>query len=382
MHYSRTMLQEILLFAEIVLMVIFLNLILIPLTNALIFEKGMAVALGKRNQLIYCSQAIGTSAELDLEEIAAGIGGKTEIYQTKSYLLPLVDGEAYLIVISEDLYQNLNLEMESGMLEQTDTQPVPVVVSGPLAQSYKIGDSFSSLIGDELKEFVVSGTIKTNGTIVDIHQQLGSFKNLYAAGFPLAHDRYKSVSFALAVENQANLSLQKNNSAAVFRVEKTQKLDTVIGQLESAFGMVADFHSFSELSDNLFREVFEGVTWEAVMLFLFCIVIVFNYTTYIIINTRRKQHMISILIICGLSSVRSFFLQLISVLLLTVPAVLTGLVVSPTIMKALREDSYGYSYVVSGVVVCCFLTAGIVGVVIARIRRRNTAISLIYKTEV
>ncbi len=400
MLYSRKKIKELALAAEIFLMVILLAIALVPISNVIVFSQSLQKTLGGTNDLIYFtpSPTLGVNLSSDQlqneqieklkpEDVEFPEGVTTEIYRTNLTYAVLKDEvqdkdyRANLLSYSENLHERIKLSLSSGDILKTKDGAVSVVISPELAQKYGVGDSFVSKVGDgaEEVEFFVTGILSKKANVLSFGEQGGTYIKLGILGGTLADLENKGYNFMIAVQNTEILPAYDWGGAAVFSVPKGTDMDSVIDMLNKKYSAEGSFHSYDSIYQTTIESSINDNEENVIMLFLFSIVLVFNYLGYVIINIKRKAHLNAILNICGLSFKRSVFINMLSVAIIVVPAVVLGLIFAPTVITAMRINYYGYNFTMYMAILLFFIITLIISVIVSFIRKRNAAIIKSYK---
>ena len=115
------------------------------------------------------------------------------------------------------------------------------------------------------------------------------------------------------------------------------------------------------------------------MLFLFALVYLFGFGGYIVINTLQKRKVFSILMINGMYFSRMLCLNLLSSLLITIPATVLGMIAAPYLIRKLAYTTF--TGITPGTIVCIlllFLGSVLFSIVATVVQWRRTSIRELY----
>ena len=251
------------------------------------------------------------------------------------------------------MYNSLNFELKKGELVNTQDEYLPVVISSHLANRYNIGDVMSCTINSSTTVLCkVSGILKSNSILVDVNKQEGSELTVDAVGFNMA--KYND-DFVIAVTSSKMEISEEKVDAALFAFSQGTNIDRIIDELNETYINKYSFYSFNTLRNNTIKSSISDMDWRIVLLFLFSIVVVFNFIGYIVINTRQKQKILSIMNICGLSFRKSLVLNIVSLMIIVIPALLIGLIFSPIILINMDIEYYGLNVFLAGAIAFIFI---------------------------
>ena len=358
MLMSKKKIKEFFLMAEVGLMVFLITFTLVPISNALNLANGIE-QVTSGSDLIYCVPSPSNSQPVPIREIQNTISSSyattPEIYITQSSFCNIgpLAGKGYLILVSEDMYNSLNFELKKGELVNTQDEYLPVVISSHLANRYNIGDVMSCTINSSMTVLCkVSGILKSNSILVDVNKQEGSELTVDAVGFNMA--KYND-DFVIAVTSSKMEISEEKVDAALFAFSQGTNIDRIIDELNETYINKYSFYSFNTLRNNTIKSSISDMDWRIVLLFLFSIVVVFNFIGYIVINTRQKQKILSIMNICGLSFRKSLVLNIVSLMIIVIPALLIGLIFSPFILINMDIEYYGFNVFLAGAIAFIFI---------------------------
>ncbi len=401
---SKRKIKELILLLELSLVVVLYIVSFAPLSNAFYLCHGIKNALSGEN-VIYCTAKEGSiftadvisvgSADTDcltpvLEEIEALGVRSPEVIATEShyfsYEIKASDDSAdaasvqgYFIALSPDWYENVTLSLKKGELTLSDgSEYTDVVISKGFsdAYGYDVGDIINADIDGDEYNCRVTGIAKSNATIVDINVSYEETINAGSVGFNMAYYG-ESTYFMFAVE-ESLLSLDTAESFALLFLDETDT-DELATALADKFGETMDFATFDTLFQNTYDAELSEFGGGTLMIVLLTIAVIFNFIGYIVINTREKQRVLSILNICGLSFRKSVLINALSYFMIGVPALLLGIVGAPYILEYNDTVYYGFNIFIGAVLIAIFAGFIAAAVLASILQRGNSDVINLYK---
>lgn len=381
MLVSKKKTREVVLMMEVTLMVFLISMAFVPISNALNLASGIEqVSLDA--SMVYCVPAPSNPNPVPIDNICETIhdisGDEAKVFLTRnfSYTTPdLTNG--YMILISKDLFTNTKLDLKKGELLDGTTSIIPVIISSHLNQKYDIGDVIEiNLQDNSIVECQITGVLKTNSTFIDVQKQQGNILTLDAIGFNMA--KYNG-DFIVAVSNSQVSISEEKAEAAIFAFERDTEVDFITEELNKKYKNAYDFHSFESLRENSVTRSISKMEWRLVLLFLFTIVVLFNFIAYIIINTRQKQNVICVMRICGLSFLKSAMINSLSLLLIVLPAVMLGIFCSPYVLDKMNVEYYGYNAFLWVVIAVIFIGTTLLAIITSMWQRKHADIINLYR---
>ena len=381
MLLSKKKLRELVLMIEVIMMVFLITLVLIPINNALVLANGIERA-SMKSDMVYCVSAPSNPNSLpidDLCEKTSTVYGVTpKVFSTEAFSYTTQDqNSGYLILVSNDLFSNIELELKKGRFIDDQNEYIPVVISSHLAQKYDVGDIiYCSLNEEKTVVCSVTGILKKNSTLIDVNKQEGSVLTLDAVGFNMA--KYDG-DFIIAVSNAQIEISEENVDAAILAFEQGTDIDTVVRTLNDSYKNLYNFHSVESLSENTVANSFAKMEWRMVLLFLFTVVVLFNFVAYIVINTHQKRKVLSVMNICGLSFVKSVIINMLSLMSVVLPALLVGLTCSPYILNNMDIEYYGFNVFLGAAITTILVGVILVAIFTSMWQRKHMDTISIYK---
>lgn len=367
---------------EVALMVFLLTLTLVPISNALNLAHGIEeTSLGA--SMIYGISAASNPAPIPVKEIRETIRDTFQVTprifssQDVSYTLP--DGAyGYMILISPDMFSHAVWELEQGEFTDQPDEYIPVLISPLLAQTYQVGDIIPCQLKHKTVFCRVTGVLKENSTLLSIHEQQGDIHTLGAIGFNMA--KYKDDGiFIVAVSNDQIGISEADIRGAVFAFEKGTDTDVIVEKLNETYSYNYAFYSAESLKECTIEKSIKDMDWRIVLLFLFVIVVVFNFVAYIVINTRQKQKILSVMNICGLSFGKTVLINGISLMLVVLPALVIGMTVSPYLLAHIEMEYYGFNGFLGAGIIVIFAGTVLAAVVTSMWQRKHIDTINVYK---
>ena len=380
MMLSRRKIKEFFLMIEIALMVFLVTLAFVPISNALNLVNGIKNAANNSN-MIYCISSPANPDSVYVNDIRDEIKKRCNVspsvFETEAFSCNIQDEiEGYLILVSQDLYSDLKLDLDEGDLIDRHTEYMPVVISNHLTSKYNIGDVFECAANEKSVLCYVTGIFKKNSTMVDVNKQEGSELTAGAVGFNMA--KYNG-DFIIAVSNDSISISEDTIDSVMFSFPEKTDVDAIVNELNETYRNTYNFYSFSSLCNNSIRKSISDMEWRIVLLFLFAIVVLFNFVGYIIINTRQKQKVLSVMNICGMSFAKSVAINTISMIIIVLPAVIVGLWGSPNILINMDIEYYGFNFFVGLAIAIIFVSAIIGATLTSMWQRKNIDVINLYK---
>lgn len=381
MLLSKSKVKEIFLMAEVVIMFFLISLVLVPINNALILANGIE-SVSNGASMVYCVPAPSNPNPVPVEEVHKMIeeisGTTPKVFLTKAFTYTTQENSGgYLILTSNDLFFNAKLELKESKPFNNQDDSIPVLISSHLAQKYGIGDIIKCSLEDgKTIKCYVTGILKRNSTLIDVHKQEGSILTLDAIGFNMA--KYDG-DFIIATSNsKIGISMQ-NSEAAIFSFEQGTNISDVVNRLNESYSNFYKFHSVESLRKNTIANGMTKMEWRMVLMFLFTITVLFNFVAYIVINTHQKMKILNVMNILGLSFSKSVAINIISLLLVVLPALLVGSICSPYILDNMNIEYYGFNAFLGIAMATILISVVLIAVITSMWQRKHIATINIYK---
>lgn len=370
MLYSKRLLKEILVVVQIMLLVGVYNLAIIPFDS---FLKSRAAV--EESFLVDFDNDILFSGSLSLGE--AFIKGNSEVLNNliepvkeKYDVLYMYEGNAVfeidsqavvatLNVYSEDMYNAIKFDLSGEKSDEVVLQDgeLPVYISGNLSKHYNIGDKLQIKSYQEEKNEIpcrVTGILKDNSYIITT----GSNDNIFTQ---MISD---TENFIIAAYNEDYF--ENSTLYPRFLIKNTE--DGIVNEINEAIGKYGEISTLNEFIEKIFLQTLVNSEWEILILFLLVIVLVFGYGGYLIVNNMQKRKLCSIFYICGMSLGKVTAIHILAGLLLFIPGIILGLLITPFFLQAFTSVSFaGYNIytvmLIVAIIAFCSLTAIIFSVV-------------------
>lgn len=370
MLYSKHLIREILVIFQIMLLVGIYNLAIIPFDS---FLKSRAAV--EESFLVDFDNDILFTGSLSLGE--AFIEGNSEVLNNlidplkeKYDVLYMYEGNAVLEidsqavaatlnVYSEEMYNSIKFDVADDNFDDTSLQDgeLPVYISANLSKHYNIGDKLQIKSYQEEKNEItcrVAGILNNSSYIIT----LGSSDNIFTQ---MISD---TENFVVAKYTEDYF----NNSTLYPRFIIKNIEEGMANKINEAIGKYGEISTVNEFFEKIFFQTLENSEWEILILFLLVIVLVFGYGGYLIVNNMQKRKLCSIFYICGMSLGKVTAIHILAGLLLFIPGIILGLLITPLFLKAFTGVSFaGYNIytvmLIAGIIAFCSLTAIIFSVV-------------------
>lgn len=408
MIWSKNLVRELVLFVELTFMVIILIACLTPINNALVLSNGIKNALPVKGDLVYCSEFAGVNNGIDVDEIKKNFsklyGEEPKVYLSESNRVAIFDEEdtkqedtkidfGNLILISEQLFNDMKINLSDGNFKKTDSDTLSVIVSSNFGGEYSVGDTFNCsnrgminpVDGQNLKRDLfdlkceITGIIDKSSIMIAINKGGSNIDEATLNILGLNISAYSDQKFVIAVESDLMPIVRKNAAAFAFD-NKYSSLSVDLTALNKENSGNYGFSEYTVLKTNLFHRTLEDLDWRIPVMVLLSLVLFFNYIGYLIINIKQKQHTIAIMNLCGISFGKSLFINVASTLLAVIPALIIGLWVSPNAVSYFTNDEFhGYNDLIYIIVVSIFVLSTFLGIAAAHIRRKHSTIINLYK---
>lgn len=370
MLYSKHLIREILVIFQIMLLVGIYNLAIIPfdsfLKSATAVEESFLVDFD--NDILFTgSLSLGESfiegnSEV-LNNLIEPINEKYDIlYMYEGTAVLEIDSQAIgatLNVYSEEMYNSIKFDVADSNFDNNLLQEgeLPVYISENLSQYYYIGDKLQIRSYQSEKNEIpcrVAGILNNSSYIIT----LGSSDNIFTQ---IISD---TENFVVAKYNEDYF----NNSTLYPRFIIKNTEEGMANKVNEAIGKYGEISTVNEFFEKIFLQTLENSEWEILILFLLAIVLVFGYGGYLIVNNMQKRKLCSIFYICGMSLGKVTAIHILAGLLLFIPGIILGLLLTPFFLQAFTNVSFaGYNIytlmLIVGIIVFCSLTAIIFSVV-------------------
>lgn len=116
-----------------------------------------------------------------------------------------------------------------------------------------------------------------------------------------------------------------------------------------------------------------------VLMFLFTITVLFNFVAYIVINTHQKMKILNVMNILGLSFSKSVTINIISLLLVVLPALLVGSICSPYILNNMNIEYYGFNAFLGIAMAIILISVVLIAIITSMWQRKHIDTINIYK---
>ncbi len=367
---SKKLLKELLLGVQIFFMTVFILMVIVPFENFYTDYSNLQRIFGEKTSHLVQYNATATMQQNHLmnntnyddllDEIAANDAVQTA-YRSCEVLANIpysstaesepIKIQTNFIFDSPELFALLSSQLQQGEIV---TEPVdnalPVVVSSHFAKLYDIGKVFTA-------------------ESVGLHHEIVSQINCVVTG--VLKERFVHVS-------ASDLSFQANpddEALYVFACAPSTLLPEKIGWMPALllelkpdtnaeqtrdalceqFSSLGTFQTTSDFYSEQFDHMItvQGGAWNGLMLFLFALVYIFGFGGYIVVNTLQKRKVFSILMINGMYFSKMLCLNLLSSLLITIPATVLGILAAPYLIRKLAYTTF--TGITPGTIVCILL---------------------------
>lgn len=367
---SKKLLKELLLGVQIFFMTVFILMVIVPFENFYTDYSNLQRIFGEKTSHLVQYNATATMQQNHLmnntnyddllDEIAANDAVQTA-YRSCEVLANIpysstaesepIKIQTNFIFDSPELFALLSSQLQQGEIV---TEPVdnalPVVVSPHFAELYDIGETFTA-------------------ESVGLHHELVSQIRCVVTG--VLKERFVHVS-------ASDLSFQANpddEALYVFACAPSTLLPEKIGWMPALllelkpdtnaeqtrdalceqFSSLGTFQTTSDFYSEQFDYMItvQGGAWNGLMLFLFALVYIFGFGGYIVVNTLQKRKVFSILMINGMYFSKMLCLNLLSSLLITIPATVLGILAAPYLIRKLAYTTF--TGITPGTIVCILL---------------------------
>ena len=393
---SKKLLKELLLGVQIFFMTVFILMVIVPFENFYTDYSNLRRVFGKNTSQLVQYNATANMQQNHLlnnenydallDEIAANDAVQTAYrscevlanvpYASEASSEPLKI-QTNFILDSPELFALLQSQLQQGEIA---TEPVdnalPVVVSPHFAELYDIGETFTAESVGLHHELVSQINCVVTGVLKERFVHVGASELSFQAN-PNEEALYvfASAPSPLLPEEigwTPALLLQLKPDA-----DALQTRDALCEQFSSlgTFQTTSDF--YSEQFDYMITV--QGGAWNGLMLFLFALVYLFGFGGYIVINTLQKRKVFSILMINGMYFSKMLCLNLLSSLLITIPATVLGILAAPYLIRKLAYTTF--TGITPGTVVCIlllFLGSVLFSIVATVVQWRRTSIRELY----
>lgn len=409
MLWSKKLVREFFLFLELSFIVMVTVATLLPISNAVVFSSGKEKTLPDYSGLIYCSEYEGVSKGLDIDKLksdfAEKYGENPKVYMTESNKISLSNrdnenkenaealGSIYMLLISEDLFNDINLKLSEGNFKKAESDILPVIISPNMSSVHSIGDKIRCSSKDVSTfddgtwiqrsdldvECEITGILDKDSTVIDIVSFPSRIEqaSLNVIGWNIK--KYDNVGYIIAAECDF-LPIVKKTSAAFAFDNSISTLSEDIKTLNSKNTNTYGFAEYNGLKKQYYHVTFTNLRWRLVVMVLLLLVLFFNYIGYLIMNVKQKQHVLSIMNLCGMSLWKLLLINIASFLLIVIPALLIGLWLAPYTVHFLTHESfYGYNELIYFAIWALFLISTFFGIAAAYVCRKSSSIIGFYK---
>lgn len=367
---SKKLLKELLLGVQIFFMTVFILMVIVPFENFYTDYSNLQRIFGEKTSHLVQYNATATmqqnhlmnNANYDdlLDEIAANDAVQTA-YRSCEVLANIpysstaesepIKIQTNFIFDSPELFALLSSQLQQGEIV---TEPVdnalPVVVSSHFAKLYDIGKVFTAESVGLHHEIVSQIRCVVTGVLKErfVHVSASDLS------FQANPDDEALYVFACA---PSTLLPEKIGWMPALLLEL--KPDTNAEQTRDAlceqFSSLGTFQTTSDFYSEQFDYMItvQGGAWNGLMLFLFALVYIFGFGGYIVVNTLQKRKVFSILMINGMYFSKMLCLNLLSSLLITIPATVLGILAAPYLIRKLAYTTF--TGITPGTIVCILL---------------------------
>lgn len=403
MLYSRFLIKELFFGAQVFLMVVLLMVAVVPVTNVMSQYDQLRKLYGQDiGRLIYYTQidtGIGHTETKDLD-IRFGPWLESGCLE-KSYRNQMIrakigredDEGATMLVYSEQLFFDTKFQMSErlsafdltaesrGLKEEI----YPVIISEDLAVDHPVGSKLPLLMDcnrckdehDEIKGLVV-GVLKWDSMISYIGKGGGNYDYLVRLGVSISD--FGRENIVIGVYDERYFHEEDWNAAAVFSVAESVNMKELMEQMNAEVRVDGRVTASYELYRNSMDKVIRESESERLLIILFGVVFVVDFWGYILMSIRKKGHLYAILFMCGLSKREALIVNLVSVAMITFPAVCLGLYMAPSASGfILREGFQGYTWHIYPVICGLFLLTMLCGVVTGFARQQKLNVVTQYR---
>lgn len=367
---SKKLLKELLLGVQIFFMTVFILMVIVPFENFYTDYSNLQRIFGEKTSHLVQYNATATMQQNHLmnntnyddllDEIAANDAVQTA-YRSCEVLANIpysstaesepIKIQTNFIFDSPELFALLSSQLQQGEIV---TEPVdnalPVVVSPHFAELYDIGETFTAESVGLHHELVSQINCVVTGVLKERFVHVGASDLSFQAN----PDDEALYVFACA---PSTLLPEKIGWMPALLLEL--KPDTNAEQTRDAlceqFSSLGTFQTTSDFYSEQFDYMItvQGGAWNGLMLFLFALVYIFGFGGYIVINTLQKKKVFSILMINGMYFSKMLCLNLLSSLLITIPATVLGILAAPYLIRKLAYTTF--TGITPGTIVCILL---------------------------
>lgn len=392
MLYSKHLLREALIVLQVILMVILLNAVILPFENVRVNESTLSSQLiMEKQRAVYYTPSLsytesyfvhGLRADTITEALRKNpdIEAFAQHYERDAAFEHA--GETWnttLNVYSDTLFDHLKLPLKKGDFtasgEAYGAGVLPVVISGRLAEIYQIGDTLGWLGGKSVNiPCVVTGILRNNASFITFGEQNA------VLSYNTAYEQKKSFLFA---RYDADL-LKDINWGLPMLLQLREGVDPAraIDTLREQYGSYGAYHTIPELMSEAREQVAKSSQWNIMMLILFGLVLVFGYGGYLLISAMQKSMVYAVLYINGVSKRRMLWINILSGLILIVPAVEIGLALSPVFLENyVQADFIGFTPSTYATILMIFLLMFLFSVVAVMIQSSRLSTISLYKQD-
>lgn len=351
MLYSKHLLREALIVLQVILMVILLNAVILPFETVRVNESALnsQLIMEKQRAVYYIPSLAYTESYfmhgLRADTITEALRKNPDIeafarhYERDAAFEHA--GETWnttLNVYSDALFDRLKLPLEKGDFavsgEACGAGVLPVVIGGRLAERYQLGDAFTlGWLGGKAVNIpcVVTGILRNNASFITFGEQNA------VLSYNTASAPQKSLLFA---RYDADLLRDLNwGLPMLLLLREGVDQERALRTLREQYGNYGEYHTVPELMREAREQVVKSSQWNIMMLILFGLVLVFGYGGYLLVSAMQKSRLYAVLYINGISRRRMLWLNILSGLLLIVPAVGGGLALSPAFLAQRRPEA-------------------------------------------
>lgn len=383
MLYSKQFIKEAMIIVQIMLLVFVYNLASLPFDD---YNKNKAVV--SKNFDIDFDDDLIFSPSLSLGE--GYMTGETAAYreitalmkEEKNLLFACVGNAAFELgdntmnatinAYSDAMFDSIKFDLKSKPDESLlQDGEVSVYISSYLSQFYGVGDKITlrSFQRDNDVNITcrVTGILKENADVIS----MGNNDKI------LIHTLSEKENFIVGKYDEAHFG--NANIYPGFIVKGNA--DTLSPELKSLAEGYGTILSIEEIFRTDFLRILRTAKWNVMILILLLIVIVFGYGGYLIVSNMQKRKLCSIFYICGMNLRKMTVIHILSGLILFVPGIALGLLLTPYLMENFaytQFTKYSFSTIILIVAVLAFSLAS--SILFSIVQTKKVSAIELYKT--
>lgn len=383
MLYSKRFIKEVMIIVQIMLLVCVYNLASLPFDdynknksfvsenfdidfdNDLIFSPSLSLGEGYMTGDTMAYREI-TALMKEEKNLLYACVGNAAFELDNSTMIATVN--AYSDAMFDSIKFDLKSKPDESLLQDGE---VAVYISSNLSEFYSVGDKITlrSFQRDNDVNITcrVTGILKENADVI----AMGNNDKI------LVHTLSDEEKFIVGKYDEAHFG--KANIYPGFIVKGNA--DTLSPELKS----LAEMHGTLKCAEDAFKTYFLKILdeneWNVMILILLLIVIVFGYGGYLIVGNMQKRKLCSIFYICGMNLRKMTVIHILSGLMLFVPGIASGLLLTPYLMENFaytQFTKYSFSTVVLIVAVLAFSLAS--SILFSIVQTKKVSAIELYKT--